>query len=93
MQTAYYLQTWREHIYSMLEPLTDEYMSDRLDALTEYSNKKTEAYHNHLIQIIDSKRKEEEKLSQQLSSDKKQLQQDSAWLNEYKQQLKQIARG
>lgn len=93
MQTAYYLQTWREHIFSILEPLTDEYMNNRLDALAEYNNQASEAYHDHLVQVIDSKIKEEDALSQQLSSEKKQLQQDGAWLNEYKQQLKQIARG
>ena len=93
MQTAYYLQTWREHIFAILEPLTDEYMNDRLDALAEYNNQASKAYRDHLIQVIDSKIKEEEALSQQLSSEKKQLQQDGAWLNEYKQQLKQIARG
>ena len=47
MQTAYYLQTWREHIFNILEPLTEEYMNHRLEALAEYNNRVAEAYCNH----------------------------------------------
>lgn len=92
-QIAYYLQTWREYIFSMLDPLTDSYMKERLEALDEYNRQATEAYRVHIRQIIENKLKEEESLSQQLSSEEKRIQQDVAWLNEYKQQLKQIARG
>ena len=92
-QIAYYLQTWREHIFSILEPLTDGYMKEKLQVLDEYNTQATEVYRGHIKQVIESKLKEEEALSQQLSSEEKQIQQDVAWLNEYKQQIKQIARG
>ena len=64
-----------------------------MQALSDYNEMATEAYHNHLMQVISDKKGEEEELSQQLSSEEKLLQQDGAWLNEFRQQLKSIARG
>ena len=93
MQTAYYLQTWRERVFSFLEPLAEDYMNERLSALSVYNDQATASYHDHLLQLITDKIKEEESLSQQLSAEEKQLQQDASWLNEYRQQLKLIARG
>ena len=93
MQTAYYMQKWRTHILSIIGPIAEALTTERMQALSDYDDMATEAYHNHLMQIIDDKKKEEEKLAQQLSSEEKQLQQDGMWLNEFKKQLKSIARG
>lgn len=93
MQTAYYLQPWREHIFTFIDPLIENYMKEWMDALAVYNDVATEMYHKHLMLAINNKMKEEESLTQQLSSEEKQLQQDGSWLNEYRQQLKYIARG
>lgn len=93
IQTAYYMQKWREHAAAVMEPIAEALMEERLQALADYNERATKAYHDHLMQIISEKRREEEELSQQLSSEEKMLQQDGAWLNEFRQQLKSIARG
>lgn len=93
VQTAYYMQKWREHASEVIDPIADTLMIDSMQALSEYNDKATKAYHEHLLKVIDDRKKEEEELSQQLSSEEKQLQQDGVWLNEFRQQLKSIARG
>lgn len=93
LQTAYYMQKWREHVASIIDPLSEVFMDAIMEALSDYDRRATDAYHEHLMQIVADRMKEEEELSKQLSSEEKRLQQDGAWLSEFRQQLKSIARG
>lgn len=92
-QTAYYMQPWREHVFSLVEPISEKYMNTCMDLLRDYNSRVVEAYHEHLQHIIADKYSEKEQLSKQLSSEAKQIQLDSTWLNEFKRQLKAIERG
>lgn len=92
-QIAFYLQAWREHVYSLIEPIAGSYMNKCMDSLSEYNSHVAAAYHDHLEQIIAEKVSEKEQLANQLSSEAKLIQQDSNWLAEFKQQVKAIERG
>lgn len=92
-QVAFYMQPWRERVYDLIEPLASRFMNNCINALAEYNSLLATAYHEHLLQIIVEKIREEEHLANQLSSEAKQIQQDSSWLTDFKQQLKAIERG
>lgn len=93
IQTAFYFQKWREYIFSIVEPIAERLMDDRLNALAEYNDFATEKYSEHLKDNIAELIRQREILSQQLSSEEKQLQNDVTWLNDFKQQIKTIERG
>lgn len=93
IQTAYYMQKWREFAFSIIDPIIDNVLQERLNAVVEYNDQIKKAYDEHLHEAIKSKIAEESELSKQLSSDAKRIQQDGSWLAYYKQQLKVIERG
>ena len=92
-QTAYYLQKWREHVFLIIEEITEQYMEDSLKALSDYNDCALKMYHDHLQQKINEMRNEKRSFSELLSSEERQLQQDAAWLENFRQQIKSIARG
>lgn len=92
-QTAFYLQKWRIHVGELIGPMIDRYLDKVLESLSVYNNRISTAYHEHLLQIIAAKNSKREDLFSQLSSEAKQVQQDSTWLVDFRQQLKAIERG
>ena len=92
-QTAFYMQKWRVHVAKIIGPAIDGYLDKVLEALSAYNNRIATAYHEHLLQIIADKNGKRDQLFSQLSSEAKQVQQDSTWLLDFRQQLKAIERG
>lgn len=93
MQTAYYIQRWREEALSTTGSLILEIEKNAIASLTDYSEAAVSAYHKHLVQLTESKDREKAELLQKLSDEEKQLQEDMVWINNLKQQVKAIARG
>jgi hypothetical protein len=92
-QTAFYMQKWRIHVATIIGPMIDGYLDKVLESLSVYNNRIATAYHEHLLQIIADKNGKRDSLFSHLSSEAKQVQQDSAWLVDFRQQLKAIERG
>jgi len=92
MQTAFYMQQWREHVFSIIAPIIETLISNCMKTLSEYNTRVADGYHEHLQQLIEDKTKEEESLVKQLSTEELKLQQDGNWLIDFSQQLKAIER-
>lgn len=92
METTYYIQKWREYAISVVEPMADSLIQNRIAALKKYDERLAAAYHKQLTNMIDKYETEKEAMSQQLSSDEKQLQVDNYWIKDFKSQLKKIER-
>ena len=92
MQTAFYMQQWREHVFSIIAPIIETLISNCMETLSEYNMRVADGYHEHLQQLIEDKTKEEESLVKQLSTEELKLQQDGNWLIDFSQQLKAIER-
>ena len=93
IQSAYYMQKWREEASSILEPITKKLAMECMEAISKYNDVVTNIYMEHLDRAVVNKREEIEELTKQLSDEEKQIQQDTEWMNEFKQQLRSIERG
>ena len=90
--TSYYEQ-WREKAVQLVLPHAENISGYYTQALSQYCEDITTAYHTHLQKLIREQTREKENLSAQLSEDEQMLQDDNNWLLAVSDQLTRIERG
>ena len=91
-EITYYTQKWRDYAIDIIEQMADELIQRHMLLIQNHADRLAEAYHYHLTELIDSKLNEKENVSQNLSDEEKQIQNDKKWLNEFEEQLRKIER-
>ena len=88
-----YLDQWRSKAAETVLPDADKLIEDDFSNLVTYYDLMAEAYHDHLMELLEKKNREKDEVAAQLSDDEKRLQEDNDWLTEVQDQLQNIERG
>ena len=88
-----YLDQWRSKAAETALPDADKLIEDDFSNLVTYYDLMAEAYHDHLMELLEKKNREKDEVAAQLSDDEKRLQEDNDWLTEVQDQLQNIERG
>ena len=57
IQTAYYMQKWREHTSSIMEPMAEALMKERMQALSDYNERATTYFNYCFDRVPDAEKK------------------------------------
>ena len=86
-------EQWRRTAIEQIRPIAAEYLREAAGTLRAYYDALAEAFHVHLRELIAAKTRERHAVSEQLSDEERKLQEDSDWLQAFREQLDWIERG
>lgn len=93
LEETFTYEAWRELASEKYLPLCRCVIDDWTTALSKYYSILAEVYHKHIIELINEKTAEKNKIAEQLSEDEKLLQADNDWLTDLKDMLHLAERG
>lgn len=86
-------EQWRKTAVEQIMPAAAEYLREAADTLRAYYDALAEVFHGHLRELIAAKTEERRAVSEQLSEDERKLQEDSDWIQTFRERLDWIERG
>ena len=92
ISTCYYEQ-WRSRATEKLLPIADQVIEDNIAVLQNYYGELAEAYHDHLMELLNAQIACKDQAMEKLSDEERWLQEDQDWLQTIRDQLVQIERG
>ncbi|MBR6403471.1 MAG: hypothetical protein IKS48_08835 [Eubacterium sp.] len=90
--TTYPCQRWREYVEQFTNTIIDKIIEERNSEIQEYCKETSMKNMEKLIHLLDEREKDKEDFSKRLSSDIRELQKDSDWLNTFIENLETIER-
>lgn len=93
LEETFTYEAWRELASEKYLPICKCVIDDWTTTLSKYYSILAEAYHKHIIELINEKTAEKNKIAEQLSEDERLLQADNDWLTELKDMLHLAERG
>lgn len=91
--TVYHLDKWRIKALEMMEPVLSQLISAHKKSLRSYQKQVTEAYRNHIAELISDRNEKRSQMVTVLSDDERVMQSDNDWLTSLKGRLQDIKRG
>ena len=92
LETAYYYQTWRDHMIQTIKPIMEKLVEAHFKSLSEYAERLSKIYYKQLQDFMKAQLEAKEKITANLSEDEKLLQADNEWLSSYMARLESIER-
>ena len=92
LETTYYMQEWRNHVYEISEPIAHRVLNEYFDMICDYEKRLISEYIQHLSEEINKKKKERTSVSRQLSEEERQLQANNDWVRQFDDILRSIER-
>ncbi len=93
LELTYSYEAWRIQALKEYMPLCQRVIDDWITTLSKYYSLLAQVYHQHIVELINTKTKEKNNAAEQLSEEEKIHQMDNDWLTALTDKIHLIERG